>query len=149
MIGILFQPLLGWAIDHLGERFVLASEAVILVFICFGYGYAKFLLPEGIAFLVVCACYLLDQMVFSVSMARATYMKKIARRPEDVQPALTASVTIDHIFSISAALIGGVIWDRFGFQYVFLFGVGIALLNLLVALQVKLPAPAAAVSSGS
>ena len=41
VIGILFQPLLGWAIDKFGERVVLASEAVILVFVCFGYGFAS------------------------------------------------------------------------------------------------------------
>lgn len=142
IIGILFQPLLGWAIDRFGERPVLASEAISLVFICFGYGFAKFLLPAGIAFPVVVACYLLDQMVFSVSIARSTYMKKIANQPQDVQPALTASVTIDHVFSISSALIGGIIWDKFGFQYVFLFGVGIAIVNLFATLRVKVPVKA-------
>jgi len=82
---------------------------------------------------------LLDQMVFSVSIARATYMKKIAKQAQDVQPALTASVTIDHVFSITSALVGGVIWNYYGFQYVFLFGVGIAVVNLFAALQVKVP----------
>ena len=111
----------------------------MLVFVCFGYGFAKFLLPGNIAFLVVCACFLLDQMLFSVGMARSTYMKKIARQPDHIQPALTASVTIDHIFSISAALVGGLIWSQLGFQYVFLFGVLIALANLTAALQVRIP----------
>ena len=46
VIGILFQPLLGWAIDKFGERTVLASEAVILVFVCFGYGFAKVPAPR-------------------------------------------------------------------------------------------------------
>lgn len=137
IIGIIFQPFLGWSIDRFGERPVLAGEAIILVFICFGYGYAKILLPEGIAFLAVCGFYLIDQMLFSVSMARSTYMQKIAKQPLDVQPALTAGVTIDHIFSISAALVGGVIWNRYGYQYVFLFGVFVALAGLLAALQVK------------
>jgi predicted MFS family arabinose efflux permease len=139
IIGILFQPLLGWAVDHLGERFVLAAEAISLVFVCFGYGFAKFLFPETTAFYIACACYLLDQMLFSVNIARATYIKKIALRPEDVQPALTASVTIDHIFSIGIALLGGLIWNTFGFQYVFLLGVFIALLNLAAALRVRIP----------
>ena len=139
VIGILFQPLLGWSIDKLGERTVLASEAVILIFVCFGYGFAKFIFPENIAFLVVCACFLIDQMIFSVSMARATYMKKIALQPDHIQPALTAAVTIDHIFSISAALLGGLVWNAYGFQYVFLFGAGIAVINFFVALRVKLP----------
>ena len=144
VIGIIFQPLLGWAIDKLGERTVLASEAVILVFVCFGYGFAKFLLPAETAFLVVCACFLLDQMIFSVSMARATYMKKIALQPDHIQPALTAAVTIDHVFSITAALVGGVVWNAFGFQYVFLLGMGIAIINFFTALRVRIPAKAAA-----
>jgi MFS family permease len=139
VIGILFQPLLGWAIDKLGERTVLASEAVILVFVCFGYGFAKFLLSADAAFLAVCICFLIDQMIFSVSMARATYMKKIALQPDHIQPALTAAVTIDHVFSISAALLGGLVWNAFGFQYVFLFGAGIAVINFFTALRVKLP----------
>jgi hypothetical protein len=78
-------------------------------------------------------------MLMSVGMARSMYMKKIARQPVDIQPALTAGVTIDHIFSIAVALLGGVIWNAFGFQYVFLLGVFIALVNLLVALQVRVP----------
>jgi predicted MFS family arabinose efflux permease len=139
VIGILFQPLLGWMIDHFGERAVLASEAVLLVVVCFGYGFARSIFPEGTAFLIVCACYLLDQMLMSVGMARSTYIKKIALTPGDIQPALTAGITIDHFFSISVALLGGVIWNAFGFQYVFLMGVVIAVINFFVALQVKLP----------
>lgn len=139
IIGILFQPFLGWTIDRLGERIVLASEAVLLVFVCFGYGFSKFLFPEGTAFLIVCACYLFDQMLMSVGMARSTYMKKTALDPAHVQPALTAAVTIDHIFSIAAALVGGLVWNAFGFQYVFLLGVFIALANLVAVLQVRVP----------
>jgi predicted MFS family arabinose efflux permease len=139
IIGILFQPLLGWMVDHLGERIVLASEAVLLVVVCMGYGFSKFLFPETVAFYIVCACYLLDQMLMSVSMARSTYIKKIAKTNDDIQPALSAGISIDHIFSISGALLGGVIWDQFGFQYVFLFGALIALTNLFFALQVRIP----------
>ena len=139
IIGILFQPFLGWVTDHLGERFVLASEAVLLVVVCFGYGFAKFVFSNDIAFLVICAFYLLDQMLMSVGMARSMYIKKIALRPEDVQAALTAGVTIDHIFSISVAIIGGLIWSTFGFQYVFLLGVGIAIVNFVAATQVRIP----------
>ncbi|HPI93011.1 MAG TPA: MFS transporter [Deltaproteobacteria bacterium] len=139
VIGIVFQPLLGWATDHLGERIVLASEAVLLVFVCTGYGFAGYWFSEHTAFLIACGCFLLDQMLMSVNMARAMYMKKIARDASHVQPALTMSVSIDHIFSITVALIGGAIWNRFGFQYVFLLGACIALGNLAAALQIRFP----------
>lgn len=139
IIGILFQPLLGWAVDHLGERIVLAAEAVLLVVVCFGYGFARSLFQEGTAFILICIFYLLDQMLLSVNMARSTYMKKIALRKEDIQPALTASVTLDHMFSIVVALVGGVIWNTFGFQYVFLLGVFIAVANFFAALKIRIP----------
>jgi predicted MFS family arabinose efflux permease len=143
VIGILFQPLLGWTIDKMGERFVLAAEAVILVFVCFGYGFSKFIFSANLAFYLVCICFLVDQMIFSVSMARATYLKKISKQPDHIQPALSAAVTIDHVFSISAALVGGLIWNAFGFQYVFLFGAVIAVINFFTALRVRVPLKAA------
>ena len=139
VIGIIFQPFLGKMIDRYGERLILSAEAVILVFVCLGYGFSLSLFPENIAFLIVSVCYLLDQMLFSVGMARSTYIKKIALDPADIQPALSASISIDHVFSISVALLGGVIWNNFGFQYVFLLGVLIAVINFFVARRIVIP----------
>jgi predicted MFS family arabinose efflux permease len=139
VIGILFQPLLGKAIDRLGERVILASEAILLIFVCCGYGFAEQLLPVNAAFLLVCACFLIDQMLMSVGMARSTYMKKIALAPGDIQTTLTAGVSLDHVFSIGAALLGGLIWSAFGYQYVFLLGAVIAATNFLAALRIRIP----------
>ena len=139
IIGILFQPILGRAIDRFGERLILQLEAVLLVVVCLGYGFSKFLFPPRTAFLFICGFYLLDQMLFSVGMARSMYIKKIARIDADVQPALTAGVTIDHIFSISVALLGGLIWNIFGFQYVFLLGILIAALNFIACSAIRVP----------
>lgn len=144
IIGILFQPTLGWVADHWGERFVLATEAVLLVVVCVGYGVSRFIFPADIAILVVCVFYLIDQMGMSAGMARSMYIKKIAREPEDVQAALTAGMNMDHAFSIVVALVGGVIWSVFGFQYVFLLGVGIGLIDFFLAMQVRVPKPASA-----
>ena len=112
---------------------------VLLVFVCFGYGFAKTLFPENVAFIIASACYLLDMLLMSVGIARSTYMKKIAKNPDDIQPALTASVSIDHVFSISIALLAGFIWSTLGYQYVFLVGAFIALLNIVTAMQVRVP----------
>jgi hypothetical protein len=94
------------------------------------------LFPENTAFLFICSFYLIDQMLMSVNMARSMYMKQIAIKEEDIQPALTAGLTIDHIFSLSIAVLGGVIWSTFGFQYVFLLGIAIAALNFLVVSRI-------------
>ena len=137
IIGIFFKPMLGKAIDKLGEKLILTTEAAILVFVCLGYGFSKNIFPEATAMVIVFACYILDQMLIAVSMARATYLQKIALRPEDVSQTLTMGVSIDHIFSISIAVLGGFIWVKWGYQYVFLLGAIIAAINFFSALQIK------------
>jgi predicted MFS family arabinose efflux permease len=139
VVGIISQPMLGRAIDRFGERLVLQVEAVMLVIVCLAYGFSRFVFPERTALLCVCAAYLLDQILMSVNMARSMYMKKIAMDESHVQPALTAGVTIDHIFSISIALLGGLIWSLFGFQYVFLIGIVVAALDFLAASLIRIP----------
>ena len=137
VIGIFFKPMLGKAIDKLGERFILSAEAVVLVFVCLGYGFAEEIFTETTALFIVFICYVIDQLLLSVSMARATYIQKIAVKPEDVTQTLTMGVSIDHIFSISIAVSGGFIWLKLGYQYVFLLGAIIAVINFFSALQIK------------
>ncbi len=138
--GIFFQPLLGWVIDHLGERFVLAFEGVCLVFICLGYGFAKSVFPDGnTAYYIAATCFIFDMILISASMARATYLKKIAIHPSHVAPTLTMGVTIDHAFSIAISIICGFIWYKFGFQYVFLVGMFIAITYFFSVMAIQIP----------
>ncbi len=137
VVGIVFNPLLGRAIDRFGERLVLMSEAAVLIAVCFGYGFSKSLFDDGTAFIVAAGCFIADQLLMSVSMARATYLNKIALRPEDVHQTLTMGVTIDHVFSIAIALASGLVWNRLGYRYVFLIGAVIAAVNLASAFFVR------------
>ena len=138
IIGIFFKPMLGKLIDKFGERFILVSEAVILFFICLSYGFSKFIFDYKIALVITSVCYIIDYLLMSVSMARATYLQKIARDQKDVHQTLTMGVTIDHIFSISIALISGFLWLKLGFQYVFLLGAIIAFINMISASFIRI-----------
>jgi len=113
IIGIFFKPLLGRMTDRFGERFILMSEAFILIFVCLGYGFAKLLFPFNIALIITFICFIIDQLLMSVSLARATYLKKIAVKQEDISQTLTMGVSIDHLFSISIALISSLVWKYF------------------------------------
>ncbi len=137
--GVVFQPLLGKAVDKLGERTVLAFEAFLLIFVCIGYGYSSQWFSKEIALVIAAVCFVADQLLMSVNMARSTYLKKIAISKDHIAPTLTMAVSIDHIFSISIALIGGLVWTKFGYQAVFLFGAVIALVNLVSATKLKVP----------
>jgi len=140
VIGIAFNPALGLAIDRFGERFILMSEAAVLVIVCVGYGFSRMLFSENTAFIIASACFILDQLLMSVSMARATYLKKIAVKPGDVNQTLTMGVTIDHFFAIAIALISGLIWTAIGYQYVFLLGAVIAVINFFSASFIRIKA---------
>ncbi len=136
--GIVFQPLLGKAIDHLGEKTILLMEAFLLIFVCFLYGFAPNFLPTNIAYLVVAFCFITDQLLMSVNMARATYLKKIATHADHITPTLTMASTIDHVFSILVAILGGLIWMKFGYQFVFLLGSFLSIVNFVSTSRIKI-----------
>jgi len=139
VIGIGFNPILGRVIDKMGERFTFICEALLLVLVCFGYAFSAALFSENVAFIIVAVCFIGDQLLMSVNIARATYMKKIAIVPEDITGTITMGVTIDHAFSIGIAIAGGFVWTMLGYQYVFIIGAFIAFLNFISAMIMRVP----------
>jgi len=139
--GIFVKPWIGHMIDHLGEKIVLSGEAVACFFTCLGYAFADNLFDQQLALIVICACYVLDQTMNAVSMARATYMKKIALRPEDISPSLSLGTSIDHVVTMFLPILGGLVWYNGGpngYKYVFIGGAVIALMNFISARFIRL-----------
>jgi len=139
--GIFVKPWIGHMIDHLGEKIVLSGEAVACFFTCLGYAFADNLFDQQLALIVICACYVLDQTMNAVSMARATYMKKIALRPEDISPSLSLGTSIDHVVTMFLPILGGLVWYNggpSGYKYVFIGGAVIALMNFISARFIRL-----------
>jgi predicted MFS family arabinose efflux permease len=137
--GMFFKPALGKLIDLLGEKFILAAEAVILVFVCIGYGYAEKLGLGKYAIYLAFTCFIIDQMLMAVSMARATYIKKIAEEPGDISPTIAMGVSIDHVVAMTIPFIGGILWDQFGYEYVFLCAAVIAVINFFSVMRMQVP----------
>ncbi|UWG97107.1 MFS transporter [Dehalobacter sp. DCM] len=138
-LGIIVKPLIGRLIDHIGEKLILTGEAVILFVLCLGYAFAADLFPGTVAVVVVAVCYILDMSLDAVSMARTTYVKKIAVCDDDVSPTLSMGVSLDHVVSMIIPLLGGSIWimaGSGGYKYVFLGGAVIALLNFFSARRI-------------
>lgn len=132
--GVFVKPFIGHLIDKVGEKIILNSEAIAFFFICLGYAFAEDLFSTSYAFLCVNACYILDQTLSSVSMARATYLRKIAIVESDVSPTLSLGTSIDHIVTMFLPIIGGLVWynnGSHGYKYVFLGGAVIAVINFI------------------
>lgn len=132
--GIFVKPFIGAMIDKLGERYILSSEAVGCFIVCLGYAFAADLFSAETALIVICICYIFDQVMNAVGMARATYMKKIAVIPEDISPSLSLGLSIDHLVTMFLPILGGLVWYNSGpngYKYVFLGGAFIALINFI------------------
>ena len=132
------RTIVGNAIDRLGERFVLSLEAVVLILICLGYSYAADLFSASVAVVMIAACYIIDNSMSAVEMARSTYIKKIAVDPEDVTPTLSAGTSFDHVIAMSIPFFGGILWTTMGYKYVFLAAAGIAVLNLVLSMRIRI-----------
>jgi len=138
VLSIFTRTIVGNAIDKRGERFVLSLEAVVLIVICIGYSFADYLFSPSAAVIIIAACYVIDNSLSVVEMARSTYIKKIAICPEDVIPTLSAGTSFDHVIAMSIPFVGGILWATMGYQYVFIVAAFIAAINLILSLKIRI-----------
>jgi predicted MFS family arabinose efflux permease len=138
ILKVVLLPVVGRLIDRVGERAVLMADAVLLLAVCLAYGFAPDLLPAKAAFLTVCAAYVVDQVLFPVQMARATYLSKIAETRGDLSGTISLGISIDHAVSIPVAMLGGRLWQASGSQRpVFVAAAFLALLILVACAFIR------------
>ena len=141
VIGIFVKPWIGHMIDKVGERIVLSTEAFLFFLTCLGYAFAEDLFSPSVAITLIYVCYVTDFTLDSVYMARVTYMKKIALKPEDVSPSLSLGTSVDHVVTIFLPILGGLVWYRGGpggYKYVFIGGAVVALLNFVSSRRIHI-----------
>lgn len=144
LINIIFKPLVGSFIDKKGEKLTLQLEAILMALVCIGLAFAKSIFPFPIALAVVGGCYILDNLLLSASMARATYVKRIATQPSDVSRTLSMGVSLDHVAAMFIPILAGYVWyanGANGYMYVFLGGLVLSALNFTLASKINLPIP--------
>jgi len=137
LLGIVAQPLLGRAIDHFGERNVLMADSVCVFLVCAGYGFSHLAGSRMLALWLLYVCFVGDQLLFGVNMARDTYLAKIALKPEHVAPTLSFGITINHAVSMSVPALGGLLWIVYGHSAVFIVAAGVAVLMFLFSSRVR------------
>jgi predicted MFS family arabinose efflux permease len=72
-------------------------------------------------------------MSMQMGLIRSLYLRNIAIRPEDIAPTLTLGQSMDHVVSISCAVLGGLVWSVWGPQYVFFLAALMSVINYVVA----------------
>lgn len=139
LVGIVFKPLLGRMIDRFGERVVLMADGLVLMAVCFGYAFAEALFDRSVALHVLYCCFVIDNLMFAVGMARHTYASKIARDPREVTPTFSLGITINHAVSMTVPWLGGLLWLACGYQIVFMVAAGVAFLTIVTASLIRVP----------
>lgn len=131
------SPLVGRIIDRFGYKIVMISDTLILVIVCFFYGFAHHIFPMHIAFIVCCANYVLDAMISLASMASNVYVQDLADNADEVRATISTGVSVNHFITILVALFGGWIWKVLGIETLFILSAVLGLCNSAYAATIK------------
>ena len=132
LINIYAYQYIGKLVSRIGERLVLSVSSIALIPIFLGYAYIG-VLP------LLFVLFVLDNVLFGVSMAVTTYLQKIADSQEEITSNIALQTTINHISAVIVPVIGGTVWVAFGAQAPFLFGVAVVLVTLVLVQFMRVP----------
>jgi predicted MFS family arabinose efflux permease len=143
LIGVFFMPVVGRWIDGFGIRRVMTAEALAFIAVYIAYGFlsrwvnTNVVVLTGAGMMLVYLLNIVDRMSAQFSMVRAIYMRSIAIIPEDVTPSLTLGMAIDHVVAIIGSYLCGLVWFKWGPEFVFLIAGALSLMNLIAAQGIK------------
>ena len=143
LVGSWMAPRIGRLLDRLGVRKMLWMEAAYIGVTFSVMGMTAGLLSRGTLAAggwqswIVFGAYILCVLFEQFGMVHSFMMRSIALDQSEVTRTLSVGLGVDHIMAIIASPMMGIIWERFGVQYVFYLAALSALLQLVASLMVK------------
>ena len=131
------SPIVGRIIDKVGYKTVMVADTIILVGVCFCYGYAHHFFPKNVAFIICCVNYILDAIISLGSMASNLYVQDLSDNQEEFKATISTGVSINHVITIFIALFGGWIWQSLGIELLFICSAVLGLANSAYAASIK------------
>ena len=135
--SFLMAPVVGKIIDRAGYKIVMIMDTLILVVVCFFYGFAHHLFPMNVAFIVCCINYVLDAVISLASMAASVYVQDISDNMQEVKATLSTGISVNHLITLAIALFGGWIWQKVGIETLFIISAVLCLCNSAYAATIK------------
>lgn len=130
-------PVVGKIIDRMGYKTVMIADTLILVIVCFFYGFAHHLFSMEVAFIVCCVNYILDSVISLASMASNVYVQDISDSKEEMRATISTGISVNHLITIFIALLGGWIWNVLGIETLFIISAVLGLCNSAYAATIK------------
>ena len=131
------SPVVGRIIDRVGYKLVMVMDTLILVIVCFFYGFAHHLFSKDVAFIVCCVNYVLDAVISLTAMASNLYVQDLSDNADEVKATISTGVSINHVITIFIALFGGWIWQTLGIELLFVASAVLGLCNSAYAATIK------------
>ncbi|MCQ2405848.1 MAG: MFS transporter [Oscillospiraceae bacterium] len=135
--GYFISPLVGKLIDRIGYKIIMISDTLILVIVCFFYGFAHHIFPKDVAFIICCVNYVLDSIISLASMASNVYVRDISDSQEEMKATISTGISVNHMITILIALFGGWIWQSLGIETLFIISAVLGLCNSAYAATIK------------
>ena len=133
----ILSPYVGKLIDRIGYKTVMVSDTLLLVIVCFFYGFSEHFFPMNVSFYICCAMYIMDSIISLASMASNVYVQELSDSPEETRATISTGVSVNHFITIFVALLGGWVWRATGIETLFTISAIIGLLNSLFASTIK------------
>ena len=130
-------PLVGKLIDRIGYKPVMIGDTLILVIVCFFYGFAHHIFDMHTAFIVCCVNYVLDSVISLASMASNVYVQDISDSKEEMRATISTGISVNHAITIFIALLGGWIWKVLGIETLFILSAFLGLCNSAYAATIR------------
>ena len=130
-------PMVGRIIDKVGYKTVMVMDTLILVIVCFFYGFAHHLFTMEVAFLVCCVNYVLDAIISLASMAANVYVQALSDNADETKATISTGVSINHVITIFIAPFGGWIWQTLGIETLFIVSAILGLCYSAYAATIK------------
>ena len=131
------SPWVGRLIDRIGYKTVMIADTLLLVIVCFFYGFAHHLFSMEVAFIVCCINYILDSVISLASMASNVYVQDISDNQEEMRATISTGISVNHLITIFIALLGGWVWNVLGIETLFIVSAVLGLCNSAYAATIK------------
>lgn len=133
----LLAPAVGKLIDKIGYKTVMIADTLLLVVVCFFYGFAHHLFSMHTAFIICCINYVLDSIISLASMASNVYVQDISDSPEEMRATISTGISVNHLITIFIALLGGWVWNVLGIETLFILSAILGLCNSAYAATIR------------
>lgn len=139
-LGTFFSRHLGRMLDKKGLKFTMIFEGLYLLIVSAALGIAAGALERGLLgkdgwmTFIVYAIYILAYLLEQFNMVHAYMMRRLAIDPSEVTESLSVGLSLDHVLAITVSSVFGVIWARFGAEYVFFICAATALVQVGVGI---------------